>query len=252
MRNLRSTANGVARTNSHDTSSISSRARTNPTSGDSTIAAVVLPTPLQTTAPSPALAVPAPTRPPISACELLDGIPASHVTTFHTIAPASAPKMTRGSTMSTSMMPVPTVCATCRPKNRKAMKLKKAAQATAYCGRSTRVDTMVAIELAASCRPLRKSNSSATAISAISSGNPSAVSIVAVPAGSHVVDHDALQLVGDVVEPIDDFLEVVVDFVAGNERHRVGGPLGLEQLLQAEIGQIVRAPFDLRDLLGQR
>ena len=46
------------------------------------------------------------------------------------------------------------------------MKLKNAAQATAYCGRSTRVETMVAIELAASCRPLRKSNASATAISA--------------------------------------------------------------------------------------
>ena len=44
------------------------------------------------------------------------------------------------------------------------MKLKNAAQSTAYCGRSTRVDTMVAIELAASCSPLRKSNSSATAI----------------------------------------------------------------------------------------
>ena len=39
------------------------------------------------------------------------------------------------------------------------MKLKNAAQATAYCGRSTRVETMVAMELAASCRPLRKSNS---------------------------------------------------------------------------------------------
>ena len=44
------------------------------------------------------------------------------------------------------------------------MKLKNAAQNTAYCGRSTRVDTMVAIELAASCSPLRKSNSSATTI----------------------------------------------------------------------------------------
>ena len=44
------------------------------------------------------------------------------------------------------------------------MKLKKAAQSTAYCGRSTRVETMVAIELAASCRPFRKSNSRATPI----------------------------------------------------------------------------------------
>ena len=41
------------------------------------------------------------------------------------------------------------------------MKLKKAAQRTAYCGRRTRVETMVAMEFAASCSPLRKSKSSA-------------------------------------------------------------------------------------------
>ena len=40
------------------------------------------------------------------------------------------------------MMPVPIVWATCRPKNRKAMKLKKAAQNTAACGGSTRVETI--------------------------------------------------------------------------------------------------------------
>ena len=91
-------------------------------------------------------------------------MPSPQVMTFQTIAPISAPKITRGSMTETSTMPVPMVCATCRPKNRKAMKLKKAAQATAYCGRSTRVETMVAMELAASCRPLRKSKSSATAI----------------------------------------------------------------------------------------
>ena len=51
---------------------------------------------------------------------------------------------------SAATIPTPTVCATCRPKNRNAMKLKNAAQATAYRGRKTRVDTMVAIELAAS------------------------------------------------------------------------------------------------------
>ena len=58
------------------------------------------------------------------------------------------------------------------------MKLKNAAQATAYCGRSTRVDTMVAIEFAASCRPLRKSKMSAIAINAISNGNTSAASFI--------------------------------------------------------------------------
>jgi len=56
-----------------------------------------------------------------------------------------------------------------RPKNRKAIKLKKAAHSTAYCGFSTRVETIVAMEFAASCRPLRKSNSSATAIRPIRS-----------------------------------------------------------------------------------
>ena len=79
------------------------------------------------------------------------------------------------------MMPVPMVLATCRPNTRKAMKLKNAAQNTAYRGRSTRVETMVAIELAASCRPFRKSNSSATAIRPIRTGRPSGVHGAALP-----------------------------------------------------------------------
>ena len=115
-------------------------------------------------APKPALAVPAPTMPPTSACEEEDGMPSPQVTRFQVMAPVSAPKITAGSMTLASTMPRPMVSATCRPKNRKAMKLKNAAQTTAYCGRSTRVETMVAMELAASCRPLRKSNSSATAI----------------------------------------------------------------------------------------
>ena len=85
------------------------------------------------------------------------------------MAPISAPKITCPSTMSGEMIPVPTVCATCKPKNKKAMKLKNAAQTTATLGESTRVETTVAIELAASCRPLRKSKIRATAIRATSS-----------------------------------------------------------------------------------
>ena len=71
-----------------------------PISGDSTIAAAVLARPLQTMAGRPALATPAPTSPPISACELLDGMPSAQVIRFQTIAPISAPKITRASTMS--------------------------------------------------------------------------------------------------------------------------------------------------------
>jgi hypothetical protein len=48
------------------------------------------------------------------------------------------------------MIPVPIVAATCKPKNRKATKLKKAAQMTAVRGERTRVDTTVATEFAAS------------------------------------------------------------------------------------------------------
>ena len=56
------------------------------------------------------------------------------------------------------------VAATTVPKTRKATKLKNAAQITASRGDSTRVDTTVAIELAASWKPLTKSKPSASAM----------------------------------------------------------------------------------------
>lgn len=46
---------------------------------------------------NPALAMPAPSNPPISACELLDGIPSAHVIKFQMMAPISAAKITWGS-----------------------------------------------------------------------------------------------------------------------------------------------------------
>src|ERR1700732_2495463 len=164
IRKARSTANGVERTEAQDTITTSTSASKNPTKGDSTIASKVLDKPLQTAAETPAFAIPPPTNPPIKACELEDGIPKPHVIRFQTMAPISAAKITCASTMLGSMIPVATVCATVSPNTRKATKLKNAAQNTAYGGRKTRVDTIVAIELAASCKPLRKSNSSATTI----------------------------------------------------------------------------------------
>ena len=47
-------------------------------------------------------------------------------------------------------MPLPMVVATANPNTTNAMKLKNAAQATAQCGLMAPVETMVAIELAAS------------------------------------------------------------------------------------------------------
>ncbi len=114
------------------------------------MAAVVLMNPDATSEPTPPLATAAPASPPISACEELEGMPKYQVMMFQLIAPMSAPNTTKWSTMAGSMMPLPTVAATERPKTRKATKLKNAAHSTAHCGRSTRVDTMVAMELAAS------------------------------------------------------------------------------------------------------
>ncbi len=50
------------------------------------------------------------------------------------------------------------------PNIRNATKLKKAAQMTACFGESTRVETIVETELAASCMPLVKSKTSAIAM----------------------------------------------------------------------------------------
>lgn len=62
--------------------------------GDMKMAPTVFSTPLMTTAPLPALAMPAPNRPPIRACELDDGIPNIQVMTFQRMAPIRAPKIT--------------------------------------------------------------------------------------------------------------------------------------------------------------
>ncbi len=171
-RKRRSTANGVARTHSQEVTRTSVMASTSPISGDSTIAEPITPTPPQITATGPLLATAAPIRPPTRAWLLLDGMPNRQVTTFQVMAPLSAPKITRGSTSFASTTPLPIVSATCRPNTVNAMKLKNDAHNTAVNGRSTRVATTVAIELALSCNPFRKSNSSAVAISATSTGVP--------------------------------------------------------------------------------
>ncbi len=78
------------------------------------------------------------------------------------MAPMRAAKMTCLVTMEMSIIPAPIVSATPVPKIRKATKLKNAAQRTACRGDRTRVETTVAMELAASCMPFVKSNASAT------------------------------------------------------------------------------------------
>src|SRR5437016_1236866 len=71
-------------------------------------------------------------------------------------------RITHWSTMAGSTTPLPTVVATWTPKPKAATKLKNAAHTTACSGVSTRVETTVAIELAASWNPLMKSKTRAT------------------------------------------------------------------------------------------
>ena len=112
----------------------------------------------------PAFATAAPAMPPTRACDELVGKPAYHVITSHAIAPISPAKITWLSKIAGFTTSFAIVAATAVPKIRKAAKLKNAAHATAWRGERTRVDTTVAIEFAASWKPLKKSKASATAM----------------------------------------------------------------------------------------
>src|SRR5258706_13662278 len=103
------------------------------------------------------------------------------------MAPTNPPKITAKVTILTSIMPEPSVLATAVPNVNAATKLKNAAQITALPGERTRVDTTVAMELAASWNPLMKSKTSATQISA--------ATVVSI-APLSVVDHHAVEHVG--------------------------------------------------------
>jgi hypothetical protein len=136
-----------------------------PSSGDTKMKATTLITPAPISLPVPALAMTAPTMPPISACELLLGMPYHQVMTFQVMAPISAPNTTWWSITPGSAMPLPMVAATVRWKTKMATTLKNAANATACCGLSTPVETTVAMEFAASWKPFMKSKAIASTTS---------------------------------------------------------------------------------------
>src|SRR4051812_777302 len=96
------------------------------------------------------------------------------------------------------------VFATWVPITNAATKLKKAAHSTAFCGDSTRVETTVAMELAASWNPFRKSNTSATAMMKRRTAN-------SLFKASGVLDDDVPDGVGVVAALVTGILEAVVD-----------------------------------------
>ena len=97
-----------------------------------------------------ARAMAAPAYPPMRACEDEVGSPHNQVRRSQTMAPTSPASTTYWVTMSSWIMPLPMVLATAVPRKKAARKLKTAAQTTASRGESTRVETTVAMLLAAS------------------------------------------------------------------------------------------------------
>src|SRR6266849_6271027 len=97
------------------------------------------------------------------ACDEEVGRPHHQVSKSHTIAPAKPAMTTYWVTSSSRIIPLPMVLATAVPRRNAATKLKKAAQITASLGDKTRVDTTVAMLLAASWNPFKKSKARATA-----------------------------------------------------------------------------------------
>src|SRR3569623_438240 len=100
--------------------------------------------------------MPAPARPPLSACDAAAGRPPHPVSRFHTIAPAR-PEITTH-TIAWSLGWIVTifasVFATPSWKMNSATKLNTVAHSTARRGDGTRVDTTEANEFAASWNPL--------------------------------------------------------------------------------------------------
>ena len=120
--------------------------------------------------PNPACATAAPANPPIKVCEELEGIPSHHVNKFQKVAANNPAKITHK-----SMALLSTVFATVLPtlisNTQKASTLNDAAQITACKGDRTLVETTVAIEFAASWKPLTKSNNKAITITVINKVN---------------------------------------------------------------------------------
>src|SRR5574343_125632 len=131
--------------------------------------------------------------------------------TFQEMAPTRAPNTTCTSTTPGCTMPLPTVAATLRWKMKMATKLKNAANATACVGRSTPVDTTVAMELAASWKPFMKSNSSANTTRKTMTQRATCMVAMMRPPGSGVLEDHALDELGHVLALVGDGFQQLID-----------------------------------------
>src|SRR3954447_15018292 len=191
---------------------IATPATTNASTGEISAGTITLASrPLPSIAADPSAANAAPTTPPISACDELDGRPSHHVARFHAIAPISPANTTVVVIASVSTMPCATVAATASEMNAPT-KFRTAERATAKRGDIARVETDVAIAFAVSWKPLVKSNANAVATTMTRMTSPDI---------SGVLDHDPLERVGDVLAGVDRVLEALEDVLPADHDHRV-------------------------------
>ena len=119
-------------------------------------AAVTLIRPPGLMAATPALTIIAPTNPPMSAWEELEGIPNHHVRRFQIMADNKAAMRTTTVMLSGSVRPVPIVSATATPKRKGPIKLINAANHKTLRGFMARDAMGMATIVELSWKPFRK------------------------------------------------------------------------------------------------
>src|SRR5713226_5587808 len=167
---------------------------------------------------------------------------------FQVMAPRRPARRTFSFTISMWTMPLPMVLATAVPKTKAAMKFQKAAQRTARKGVSTRVETTVAMELAASCQPFENSKVRVRKMTTRRSAK-------LVIGSSGALQDDAFDDVGDVFALVDGGLDDFEDFFPLDDLNGVSflvEELGDQSAAQAVAIVFVAVDFDamLEGLLG--
>src|SRR5436190_9143017 len=176
-------------------------------------------TPSPRTALAPAYAQAAPTTPPISACDELDGSPKYQVIRLHEIAPMSPANTTVVVIAEEETMSWATVAATASEITAPT-KLSTAAKPTASRGDIARVEIAVATTFAVSWNPFVKSNASAVPTTMT---RTTSLCIPTLPeaAASRVLDDDALEDVRGGLGRVDRPLEHRKEVLPADDDHRI-------------------------------
>src|SRR3954451_12479856 len=155
----------------------------------------------------------APTMPPISACDELDGRPKYQVIRFQAIAPIRPPKTTSSVTSPGSTTSLATVAATLS-EMKAPTKFSSDAYPTASRGAIARVEIDVATTLAVSWKPFVKSNASAVPTTMMTVRSSPRTQL-------RVLDDDAFEDVGHALGGVDRLFQALEDVLPADHHHRV-------------------------------